>query len=58
MITPHVIKNRSQADQITREFSQKVADLQAGGKTKKIVSFRRLHTIHEINCAYNESRFP
>ena len=35
MITPHVIKNRSQADQITREFSQKVADLQAGGNQKK-----------------------
>ncbi len=35
MITPHVIKNRSEADQITREFSQKVADLQAGGVSKK-----------------------
>jgi general secretion pathway protein D len=35
MITPHVIKNRSEADQITREFSQKVADLQAGGAQKK-----------------------
>ena len=35
LITPHVIKNRSQADQITREFSQKVADLQAGGVQKK-----------------------
>ncbi|MEI6260739.1 MAG: secretin N-terminal domain-containing protein, partial [Deltaproteobacteria bacterium] len=35
MITPHVIKNRSEADQITREFSQKVADLQAGGNQKK-----------------------
>ena len=35
MITPHVIKNRSEADQITREFAQKVADLQAGGKQKK-----------------------
>ena len=35
MITPHVIKNRSQADEITREFSQKVADLQAGGIQKK-----------------------
>ena len=34
MITPHVIKNRSQADEITREFSQKVADLQ-GGTPKK-----------------------
>ena len=28
MITPHVIKNRSQADEITREFSQKVKELQ------------------------------
>lgn len=27
MITPHVIKNRTQADQITREFSQKVQEL-------------------------------
>lgn len=35
MITPHVIKNRSQADEITREFSQKVSDLQAGGRQKK-----------------------
>jgi general secretion pathway protein D len=35
MITPHVIKNRSEADKITREFAQKVADLQAGGKQKK-----------------------
>ncbi len=35
MITPHVIKNRSDADQITREFSKKVADLQAGGIQKK-----------------------
>ena len=35
MITPHVIKNRSQADEITREFSQKVSDLQAGGKQKQ-----------------------
>jgi general secretion pathway protein D len=35
MITPHVIKNRSQADEITREFSQKVSDLQGGGKQKK-----------------------
>ncbi|MFH0994554.1 MAG: type II secretion system secretin GspD [Pseudomonadota bacterium] len=35
MITPHVIKNRSEADQITREFAQKVADLQAGGVQKK-----------------------
>jgi len=34
MITPHVIKNRSDADQITREFSQKVRDLQAGGDKK------------------------
>lgn len=28
MITPHVIKNKTQADEITREFSQKVKDLQ------------------------------
>jgi general secretion pathway protein D len=34
MITPHVIKNRIQADEITREFSQKVKDLQAGGSKK------------------------
>jgi len=35
LITPHVIKNRKQADQIAREFSQKVADLQSGGFQKK-----------------------
>jgi general secretion pathway protein D len=35
LITPHVIKNKSQADQITREFSQKVAELQAGEINKK-----------------------
>jgi general secretion pathway protein D len=35
IITPHVIKNRNQADQITREFSQKVAELQAGWSQKK-----------------------
>jgi general secretion pathway protein D len=34
MITPHVIKNRSQADEITREFSQKVKELQ-GDLAKK-----------------------
>jgi general secretion pathway protein D len=34
LITPHVIKNRKQADQIAREFSQKVADLQSGGFQK------------------------
>jgi len=28
MITPHVIKSRNDADEITREFSQKVRDLQ------------------------------
>jgi general secretion pathway protein D len=35
IITPHVIKNRNQADEITREFSQKVAELQAGWSQKK-----------------------
>lgn len=35
MITPHVIKNRSQADEITREFSQKVQDLQRISANKK-----------------------
>ncbi|MBI5591145.1 MAG: type II secretion system secretin GspD [Deltaproteobacteria bacterium] len=35
MITPHVIKNRSQADEITREFSQKVKDLQQIPSNKK-----------------------
>ncbi len=35
IITPHIVKNRSDADQLTREFSKKVADLQAGGFHKK-----------------------
>ena len=35
MITPHVIKNRSQADEITREFAQKVQDLQRISVNKK-----------------------
>jgi general secretion pathway protein D len=35
MITPHVIKNRSQADEVTREFSQKVKDLQGISNIKK-----------------------
>jgi general secretion pathway protein D len=35
LITPHVIKNRNEADLLTREFSKKVADLQAGGLQKK-----------------------
>jgi general secretion pathway protein D len=35
LITPHVIKNRSQADEITREFAQKVKDLQGISNIKK-----------------------
>ncbi len=35
MITPHVIKNRTEADEITREFSQKLKYLKDSGKEKK-----------------------
>jgi general secretion pathway protein D len=35
MITPHVIKNKSQVDEITREFSQKIKDLQGITSNKK-----------------------